>query len=231
MQIIPVLDIKNGHVVLAQQGHRKDYMPLQTPLCTSSQPNDVIEAYLTLWSFSRFYLADLDALMGIGNNQATISILLKNYPELCFIIDSGEVNRHYLSSYPLQYTPVIGTESVDLQTLKIIHQQTNNFILSLDFSKDDQTMGDPVLYNTPSLWSKEIIIMTLGLVGKKTGPDLTKLAYYHQLYPQHHFIAAGGIRHQQDLQLLKKAGIHQVLIASALHNKTITTQHIQNLNS
>ncbi len=229
MQIIPVLDIKNGLAVLAQQGHRKDYMPLQTPLCASSQIGDVINAYLTIWPFTRFYIADLDALMGTGNNQSIISILLKSYPECHFMIDSGEINTHYRASFPDQYTPVIGTESVNSQTLEIIHQQTNDFILSLDFSKDNQVMGDDILYNTSHLWPKELIIMNLNLVGKNTGPDLIKLAHYHHLYPQHHFIAAGGIRHQQDLQLLKKQGIHQALVASALHYKKINTQHVQSL--
>jgi len=229
MQIIPVIDIKNGLAVLARQGHRNHYAPLQTPLCASSQIGDVINAYLTIWPFTRFYIADLDALMGTGNNQDIISILLKSHPELHFMIDSGEINAHYLASYPHQYTPTIGTESVNLQTLKTIHQQTYNFILSLDFSKDDQTMGEDILYNTPNLWPKELIIMTLGLVGKNTGPDLIKLKHYCHLYSQHNFIAAGGIRHQQDLQLLKQSGIHQALIASALHYKKINTQHIQNL--
>jgi len=229
MQIIPVLDIKNGQAVLAQQGLRKDYMPLQTPLCASSQLSDVIEAYLTIWPFTHFYIADLDALMDTGNNQSAISILLKRYPKLYFMIDSGGINTHYLSAFPHQYTPIIGTESVNLQALKIIHQQTNDFILSLDFSKNDQAMGDGILYNTSHLWPKELIIMSLNLVGKNTGPDLIKLTHYCHLYPQHNFIAAGGIRHQQDLQILKQSGIHQALIASALHHKKISTQHIQSL--
>jgi phosphoribosylformimino-5-aminoimidazole carboxamide ribotide isomerase len=37
--------------------------------------------------------------------------------------------------------------------------------------------------------------MTLGLVGKDNGPDFKKLQYYSNTYPQHNFMAAGGIRH------------------------------------
>ena len=53
MLIIPVIDIKNGIAVLAQKGSRKDYQPLQTPLCTSSRVHDVIDAYLSINDFKK----------------------------------------------------------------------------------------------------------------------------------------------------------------------------------
>jgi phosphoribosylformimino-5-aminoimidazole carboxamide ribotide isomerase len=43
-------------------------------------------------------------------------------------------------------------------------------------------------------------------------------------------MAAGGIRHHKDLLQLKKLGIQQALIASALHNKKLTTQDIEQLH-
>ena len=87
-----------------------------------------------------------------------------------------------------------------------------------------------MLYESSALWPKELIIMTLGLVGKNNGADLEKLHYYCNTYPQHNFIAAGGIRHNEDLLHLKKLGIQQALIASALHNKKLTTQDIDQLH-
>jgi len=113
---------------------------------------------------------------------------------------------------------ILGTESFSSEVLK---KQPQNFILSLDFSAEDLPLGDALLYNTPSLWPKELIIMSLSLVGKNQGTDLQKITNYQQQYPQHTFIAAGGIRNLNDLQQLKKAGIQQALVASALHSKQL----------
>ncbi|NOQ14442.1 MAG: nickel transporter [Methyloprofundus sp.] len=228
MQIIPVIDIKAGCAVLAQQGERKNYQALSTPLCTSSQLNDVIDAYLSLYAFAQIYIADLDALMQTGNNQKLIYSAIIHYPQLNFIIDCGSFQAYDTAS---NVTPIIGTESVDKHTLKDIKQQTNDFILSLDFCAQNKPMGDSALYQSPHLWPKQLIIMTLALVGKNNGPDLKKLQHYYNDYPEYNFIAAGGIRHRQDLIQLKKIGIQQALVASALHNGTLTATDIRQLST
>ncbi|GAW84832.1 phosphoribosylformimino-5-aminoimidazole carboxamide ribotide isomerase [Bathymodiolus platifrons methanotrophic gill symbiont] len=229
MQIIPVIDIKAGQVVLAQQGQRQSYQPLSTPLCHSSQIDDVIHAYLSIHPFTRIYIADLDALMKTGNNHSLINSLFNRYPQINFIIDSGSVNPNFSHGQATQFTPIIGTESIEKQDLVALRLATQNFILSLDFSTQKKQMGDPILYNSPELWPKQVIIMTLGLVGKNSGPDLEKLAHYSQHFPEHDFIAAGGIRNIDDLLQLKQIGIETALVASALHKGTLTRQNIQQL--
>ena len=226
MQIIPVLDIKAGRAVLARHGDRQNYQPLSTPLCASSQIDDVISAYLRLYSFPQIYIADLDALMNTGDNQSLIDSVVRLYPELNFLVDCGSFNP---LDTAIDYKPVIGTESVDRHTLKEIKQQTDDFILSLDYCAQNKLMGDPVLYKSPILWPKELIIMTLGLVGKNNGPDLAKLQHYCDCYPKHSFIAAGGVRHLLDLVQLKEIGIQRTLVASALHKGTLTATDIQQL--
>ena len=228
MQIIPVIDIKAGLVVLAKQGQRQKYRPLSTPLCNSSQISDVIDAYLGIYSFTHFYIADLDALMNTGSNDELINSVFSRYPHINFIIDCGSIkSKHSLLS--ARHTAIIGTESITKHDLITIKQTTENFILSLDFSAQHKKMGDPLLYKSPSLWPKSVIIMTLGRVGKNSGPDLIRLEYYRRHYPQHDFIAAGGIRHKQDLLQLKGIGIKTALVASALHNGSLTNQDIQKL--
>ena len=226
MQIIPVIDIRAGRAVLARQGDRQNYQPLSTPLCTSSQIDDVINAYLSLYSFPQIYIADLDALMNTGDNQSLIDSVVRLYPELNFLVDCGSLNPYDTT---IGFKPIIGTESVDSQTLKDIKQQTNDFILSLDYCATNKPMGDPILYESPILWPKELIIMTLGLVGKNSGPDLAKLQHYCDSYPEHRFIAAGGVRHMQDLVKLKEMGIQKALVANALHKGALTAADIQQL--
>jgi phosphoribosylformimino-5-aminoimidazole carboxamide ribotide isomerase len=229
MQIIPVIDIKAGEVVLASQGQRDSYLPLSTPLCRSSQIDAVINAYLSIEEFSHVYIADLDALMKTGNNHSLINSLFSRYPHLNFIIDSGSVKPLYKPKQSGQFTPIIATELCTEHDLITLKQGSENFILSLDFSAQDIQMGESRLYQSSSLWPKRIILMTLGLVGKHCGPDLSKLAYYQHNYPQHDFIAAGGIRHIEDLYQLKQIGIKTALVASALHNGNLSAQDIQQL--
>ncbi len=228
MQIIPVIDIKDGQAVLAKQGDRDNYQALSTPLCASSDINDVIEAYLSIWPFTQFYIADLNALMGTGNNNSLINRTFIRFPQLDFIIDCGQLNRFFLPVRATQYTAIIGTESIDMHTLTKINQQ---FILSLDFSAQDTPMGNTSLYTASHLWPKELIIMTLSLVGSQSGPDFLKLKHYFTTYPEHNIIAAGGIRGSTDLKQLKTIGIKQALVATALHNGKLTTNDINNLGS
>ena len=66
MQVIPVIDLKAGHVVHARLGHRAFYRPIETPLATGSGPIDVVTGLLSLHPFATLYVADLDAIGGKG---------------------------------------------------------------------------------------------------------------------------------------------------------------------
>jgi phosphoribosylformimino-5-aminoimidazole carboxamide ribotide isomerase len=64
--------------------------------------------------------------------------------------------------------------------------------------------------------------MNLPRVGSSQGPDLTQLAYFQKSFPQKTFIAAGGIRNKADLDDLERIGIKYALVATALHNGSIS---------
>ena len=64
MDVIPVIDIKNGQVVHAQGGRRDSYRPIRTPLSPTSAPADVAAGLLRLAPFRNLYIADLDAIEG-----------------------------------------------------------------------------------------------------------------------------------------------------------------------
>lgn len=231
MQIIPVIDIKNGCAVLASQGNRKSYRPLATPLCSSSLVEDVVNAYLNLFAFSKIYIADLDALMGTGNNYSLINSLFSRFPEIHFMVDTGSVEPGFTPPQPRQFTTIIGTESINTDALKDLKHKTANFILSLDFSSHHRLMGESVIYDSPYLWPNSLIIMTLGMVGGNNGPDFLTLQHYCNAYPKYDFIAAGGIRNAHDLIQLRKIGIQQTLVASCLHSGKLTRFDIQALST
>ncbi len=226
MQIIPVIDLKGGRVVYAQHGNRANYQPINSYLCQSSSIVDVLDAFLSLYDFKTFYIADLDAICQTGNHQKIIADIVKTYPNIEFWIDNGM--KFSKLEYPVfkNYQPVIGSESQQ-STTKI---PKSKFILSLDF-KHSKQLGPAELFENNNYWPENIIIMTLARVGSQTGPDFTRLKQYCRQYPKNNFIAAGGIRHVDDLNKLNKIGVKQALLASALHSGTITAENLKILHN
>ena len=225
MRIIPVIDIKDGIVVHAKHGNRDDYAPLQSTLCQSADVIAVIDVFCQQFTPDCIYLADLNAITRQCSNADLIKAVLSAYPALTFWVDAG---------YPLpdeavldfvNFTPVLGSESFHNDMLDELRTFGKAYILSLDYSAAGE-LGATSLFSMPALWPEQIIIMSLPNVGSNLGPDLARLQAYRQRYPEHTFIAAGGVRHAQDLENLAQLGIDTALIATALHNGQIQPNEI-----
>lgn len=225
MKIIPVIDLKDGLVVHARQGNREHYQPINTDLCKSPDIYQVLEAFLGIYKFDTFYIADLNAITDQGNHNQLITEVLTHFPQITFWIDKGYQKYNQDTQFPDNYLPVLGSESYRNETISEIGAFKNNFILSLDYSSSN-ALGAENLFSDASMWPKNIIIMTLGRVGSNQGPDLDKLTEFCRQYPDKNFIAAGGVRDKQDLAALCEVGIHQALVASALHAGAIKAKDI-----
>ena len=230
MQIIPVLDLKNGVVVHAKQGQRERYAPIHSLLCQSAVIEQVIAAYLNLYPFSTFYIADLNAILGNTEHEALLKRVLTHFPQLTFWIDSGYQSAPHIYQQHANYVPVLGSESYsNAQYLELLSFQ-KNYILSLDFSAE-RPLGAEHLFTSSALWPKNIIIMTLQRVGSDTGPDFRKLQHFIHTHPNHTIIAAGGIRDVADIIELRKLGITSALLASALHSGAINTAELHKIHT
>jgi phosphoribosylformimino-5-aminoimidazole carboxamide ribotide isomerase len=225
MKIIPVIDLKDGVVVHAQQGMREQYQPISTHLCQSPDIYKVIEAFLGAYDFDTIYIADLNAITHQGDHERLIAEVLTVFPHIIFWIDSG---YQRVKKYPQNHLPVLGSESYSDESALELKAFNKRFILSLDYSMSE-ALGAKSLFSDQDLWPDTIIIMTLNRVGSNQGPDLDKLNWFCRQYPHKHFIAAGGIRNADDLQALKQVGIQQALIASALHSGAIRPKDIKKL--
>ncbi|MEQ1635146.1 MAG: HisA/HisF-related TIM barrel protein [Methylococcales bacterium] len=230
MQIIPVLDLKDGVVVHAKRGQRELYAPIHSPLCQSAELEQVIAAYLNLYPFTTYYIADLNAIAGHHEHQALINNLLTKFQHLTFWIDSGYQTAPSAYHQYLNYLPVLGSESYSNTNYSDLGSFQKSYILSLDFS-DTHPLGAEQLFASASLWPKHIIIMTLNRVGDNQGPDFEKLRRFVQQYSGYQFIAAGGIRNLEDLWALKTIGISSALLASALHSGAINGNDLHHINT
>ena len=232
MQIIPVIDLLNGMVVHAKKGDRKNYQPVQSALCHSSEPIDVVNAVLELYPFERIYIADLDAITGQGNHADTIKYIQAQHPTLEIWLDAGIRHAKNLLSWSnFNLTHVIGSENISSSCdLNEISDHLNrNFILSLDFNQSG-FLGCADLQTNTDLWPENVILMSLAQVGANQGANLEFLEKFKQYKDEFNLYAAGGIRNTDDITTLKQLGIHGTLIASALHSRQISADEIRSLN-
>ncbi|GAB6067780.1 HisA/HisF-related TIM barrel protein [Methylothermus subterraneus] len=198
---------------MAIGGQRQNYRPLATPLCPTADPLEVVLRFFTLAYFSVLYVADLDGILGEQkDNGIIIARLQKAFPHLHFWIDRG-----WPPIAPsANVIPVIGSESLGEDWKAKLAALQGPWILSLDFDAKG-FLGPKALLEEPEWWPKSIILMTLAKVGRRSGPDWTRLADFQQRYPNINWIAAGGICAPSDLTRLEALGIRQALVASALH--------------
>lgn len=226
MQIIPVLDILDGQVVRAIAGKRDQYLPIQTPLATGSEPAEVLSGLLSTAAFSTIYVADLNAIEKSGDNRIAIETLIAKYPQCTIWLDAGEQTLEYSKNNPIQ--AVIGTETrISPQALASLNTAATHYILSLDY-KTGEILGHSSLLTQTELWPQDIILMNLDRIGSQLGPDVERLQEIRSMAPGKHYYLAGGIRHQQDLESLQTLGVHGALISSALHQQTIDIDFMKN---
>jgi phosphoribosylformimino-5-aminoimidazole carboxamide ribotide isomerase len=235
VEIIPVIDLKNGQVVHAQRGERDSYRPVRSQLCRGSEPIDVVAGLLTVHPFATLYIADLDAIQARRNSVVSIRQIRQSFPALRLWVDNGLADPVACRDWLAQDLGdlVLGSEAQ--RDRAILHALSDDdarrhLILSLDY-KADRFLGPPDLLSAPSLWPDRIIVMTLSRVGSRGGPDLDLLRRWREDAPAKKIFAAGGVRGGEDLLALADCGTSGVLVATALHEQRIGRAEIAAVDS
>ncbi len=218
MQIIPVIDIRNGVAVRAIAGARESYAPLETPLASTSDPLDIARGMMALYSFRTIYVADLDAIERRGSNKATIAAIAEAIAPARLWLDAGFTRALDAAAWRAFETVdlVFGSETLDCADAGAALREDPRAILSLDFSAAG-FLGDPRLCADETLWPDRLIVMTLARVGAKQGPDVARFDDIVARAGERRVHAAGGVRGLNDLLALKEAGTAGALVATALH--------------
>ena len=108
---ILAIDLKKGRVVKAFAGFRLNYKPLKIGKLDFSDPYNFIELVLKYFRLTKIYIADLDAIQSFGSNFDLLCKLLKNFPNIDFLIDCG-------FDYPLTVNNFV--KKLDKKKLKIL---------------------------------------------------------------------------------------------------------------
>jgi HisA/HisF family protein len=226
MEVIPVLDLMGGSVVRAHLGKRECYRPIVTPLSPGSDPLDVARGLSRVSSFERLYVADLDAIARTGDHHAVLR-RLRSELDLELWIDPGVADlaaaRDWLDA-GLGHL-VLGSETqTDVGLVRRLSGD-RRVVLSLDF-RGDAFLGPAALLAEPDAWPDRVIVMTLARVGSGAGPDLARMVAIRAVAEGKKLYAAGGIRGAADLADLAGAGVAGALVASCLHDGTLSGQEI-----
>ncbi|MGC2076383.1 MAG: HisA/HisF-related TIM barrel protein [Xanthobacteraceae bacterium] len=231
MEVIPVLDLKGGIVVHARVGMRSAYAPIETPLSPTSEPSSVARGLLSIFPFKAFYVADLDAIEGKGDNNTALKALRIEYPNLALWVDNGTADLRNAEPWlkaSLGHL-VVGSETQrDSELIRHLCRDERT-VLSLDF-RDDAFLGPTSLLDDVDAWPRKIIVMALARVGSASGPDMNRLANIKLRATGRQIYAAGGVRDANDLALLARAGITGALVATSLHRGKLTGAQIARLS-
>ncbi|WP_248322763.1 HisA/HisF-related TIM barrel protein [Caballeronia sp. Sq4a] len=232
MQVIPVLDLLDGHAVRAVRGERARYRPIQSSLCATSEPLEVARALLAATGARTLYVADLGAILGRRTHIDTLAALREALGDgVAIWLDAGF--RDFASMRVLfdrivnvkpcaaaaTLVPVFGTETL-LDAGAIAEASAAGYepILSLDF-RGGRVLG--ALSGDSAWWPSRVIVMTLDHVGAKAGPDFDTFDAVRALAGERLLIGAGGVRDRDDLTQVGLRGAHGWLVASAIHDRTV----------
>ena len=226
--IIPAIDLKGELVVHARGGARAAYRPIDTPLGSAEDSVALARALLDLTGSPTLYIADLDAIAGVGNHFELCRDLASALPHHDLWIDAGFSNVTDCAFWlPLGATLVIGSESLisieDWAELRSAFGRS--LVLSLDFGAEGQR-GLQTLFAEPAHWPERIVVMNLDRVGTAHGPDIKCLKGVVDKAGSCGVYASGGLRNTGDLEAVADSGAHGALIATALHQGAITQNEI-----
>lgn len=234
MQILPVLDLLNGVVVRGVAGRRETYRPIESRICSSPEPLAIARAFRDQLGLHRLYVADLDAILHHRPNLEIYRQLSQD--GFLLLVDAG-IRDLVTAATILEagaHSIIAGLESIPnpglLQAL-VAQCAPERVLFSLDLQNGRPLIGEgawsgmsplQIAQTAVQQGIKRLIVLDLAQVGISAGISTLDLcATIRSQNPGLELITGGGVRNRDDLQVLKKACLDGVLIASALHDGRI----------
>jgi len=238
MRLIPVLDLKGGQVVRGVGGRRDEYRPIQSQIVRSSDPVDVAGALRKEFGFREFYIADLDAIAGGPPHEDVVRELV--HRDLRLLVDAGlrdvAAGRELLDAGVSRVVAALETSpGPDHLRALLDALGPDRVTFSLDLKAGALlTAGDgwdggatgsasAVAARVLECGVRSLIVLDLAGVGEGRGvPTLELCRAVREMSPDVELITGGGVRGVKDLDALQAVGVDGVLIASALHDGSLT---------
>jgi phosphoribosylformimino-5-aminoimidazole carboxamide ribotide isomerase len=244
MQLLPVLDLKDGHVVRGVAGRRDEYRPVTSSLTRSTLPAEVARALHDRFGFAEFYLADLNAIGGAPPAWRAIEALHAEGYRLWVdrgirtVADATAIAGMSVASVVVGLETIESPESLDATCSAL---GPTRVVFSLDL-KGGEPLGDLARWGEPTAWVvaqralaagvSRMLVLDLARVGVGSGVGTEDLCRkLRDAWPNLELTAGGGVRSADDVRRLDQCGVNYVLVASALHDGRISPQDLAALQS
>lgn len=252
--ILPVIDLKGGHVVRGVAGQRESYRAVQSIWAKEATANAVGCGLQKNFGCDSVYVADLDAIDGgepDGESFAHLQALglavwldaglsdVAAFRRLRSRLDARSVVQSEALSGIASMSWIVGLESLqrkdDLRPLlETVGRQSCVFSLDLSHGKpltsiDGWREADPLSVASEVLEAgfRRLIVLDLAAVGVQEGPWVLALCrQIRNLSSELQLISGGGVRSLTDVAAFWDAGCDRVLVATALHNGAITASDL-----
>ncbi|MFO0917432.1 MAG: HisA/HisF-related TIM barrel protein [Planctomycetaceae bacterium] len=241
MQLLPVIDILHATAVRGVAGRRNEYRPLTSRLSASPDPLAVAQALHRTCGFRRFYVADLDGILGRQPNLDVYRRLQAEGFEV--LLDAGI--QDVADAGPLfdagATTLIAGLESLagpEALRRLIAEHGPRRIVFSLDLKNGHPLIPEYADWpNVDALGlagqaaacgADRIIVLDLADVGTGTGGST--MEFCHELLrqtPDLQIITGGGIRDEHDVRNWARTGIAELLVASALHDGALSPEFLR----
>jgi phosphoribosylformimino-5-aminoimidazole carboxamide ribotide isomerase len=228
--ILPVLDLMGGQVVRGIAGRRQEYRPL----APQSDPLVVANAFRDQFGLTTLYLADLDAIAGRPPALRLYQQLMDT--GLSLWVDAGlkrssdaeNLVRRGVSRVIAGLETLGGPRDLD----ELIRTWTPQAIVfSLDLKAGAPLAStawetcDPlaIAERAVAAGATSVLLLDLTRVGVGQGIGTEPMCRACRArWPALELIAGGGVRGPADLERLATIGVDHVLVASALHDGSLT---------
>jgi phosphoribosylformimino-5-aminoimidazole carboxamide ribotide isomerase len=235
MEVIPVLDLRQGKAVHAIGGDRSRYAAVHSALAPGAEgdPFALARAFRLGLRSRSCYVADLNALMGASPQLDLLARLAD--PALGFgpglLVDAAvRTPADAVQLVTRGVTKVVvGLESLrrpDELAPIVAAIGAGRVVFSLDLrdglpvAAADWTEGrDPAAIARAAVAAgiESILVLDLARVGAGDGPALEAIGSVRAAAPDAMLLAGGGIRDVADLEALEALGVLGALVGSALH--------------
>ena len=240
MQVIPAVDLAGSLVVHAVGGRRQAYRPLRSILATDPSPVAVARGLAETLGLKNIYLADLDAIAGAAPAWKTYEQIAACGVDLW--IDAGlsggpraaewaefAAGRGWVAGVVAGLESLESPESLG-EMLAMIGPKRLVFSLDLADSRpvcaavEWRSMSpDAIVAAALAAGVRRMIVLDVARVGTAAGcgtEDLCRRIRHTDATLE--LTAGGGVRGTADLARLADCGCNAALVATALHDGTIT---------